>query len=388
MKNKRKWNKVIYLGLIFILTSGLILSPAGKMSVYAEEAGEEDDNVEEPENPEETGEDSESPDQESEGESDESGDESDESEDGSGESDEPENGGNSGGFIIESEKVEGDMDVLGALEGKIDITEGKIEGLTITKRLETGDERDPLVIQITSPGPVDVVELKTQTMDGGPPDFDLIEGICESDTPGWACLEDVTMEVDHQDVENISLPDAEIVTCFEEECDNLPGETSSTDKDEIQTMMEKMEKQELTLEEIMKGLEDDREKLDEMQELLEQASDTYDQMQDEQQVEELANVIEEIAELLDESEGDQGNEESDNEEEGENNGSADEGASADEPQSGEEDAGDNQSEEEADEETSADQGKSAETNNDENPLVNLTEKAGENYQAFDDISSK
>src|SRR5699024_12782481 len=69
------------------------------------------------------------------------------------------------GFIIHSEKVEGEMDLAGALVGKVNIEEGTIEGLTITKEIDTGDERDPMVIQITSPGPVNVDNLETETLD-------------------------------------------------------------------------------------------------------------------------------------------------------------------------------------------------------------------------------
>src|SRR5699024_10611164 len=36
-------------------------------------------------------------------------------------------------FTIHSEKVEGEMDVLGALGGEIDIEQGTIQGLTITQ---------------------------------------------------------------------------------------------------------------------------------------------------------------------------------------------------------------------------------------------------------------
>lgn len=42
--------------------------------------------------------------------------------------------GNSGGFIIETAKVDGSMDLIGALTGNITIYEGEIHGLTITDR--------------------------------------------------------------------------------------------------------------------------------------------------------------------------------------------------------------------------------------------------------------
>src|SRR5699024_4382595 len=114
---------------------------------------------------------------------------------------------------IHSEQAEGEIDVLGALGGEIDIEEGTIEGLTITQNVETDDGRE-VVIQIKSPGPVEVENLQTKNI-GGAPSFG---GICGLDP---VCMEDVTMEVDHQNVEKISLPDASIETCFADECDDM-----------------------------------------------------------------------------------------------------------------------------------------------------------------------
>src|SRR5699024_2031539 len=116
MKNKRNRNKLTFISLIFILSGGLIFLPLGNIPVFAEEEG-------------------------------------------GSESEKTEEKANSGGFIIESNKVEGEMDILGALGGNVDIKEGIIEGLTITKSLDTGDERGPLIIRITSPGPVPIKDL-------------------------------------------------------------------------------------------------------------------------------------------------------------------------------------------------------------------------------------
>src|SRR5699024_5807064 len=116
-------------------------------------------------------------------------------------------------FTIHSDKVEGDMDVLGALGGEIDIEHGTINGLTMTHNVET-DDRRVVVSQIKSPGPVEVENLQTKNI-GGAPSFG---GICGLDP---VCMEDVTMEVDHQNVEKISLPDASIETCFADECDDM-----------------------------------------------------------------------------------------------------------------------------------------------------------------------
>src|SRR5699024_1621445 len=81
------------------------------------------------------------------------------------------------------------------------------------KNVETDDGRE-VVIQIKSPGPVEVENLQTKNI-GGAPSFG---GICGLDP---VCMEDVTMEVDHQNVEKISLPDASIETCFADECDDM-----------------------------------------------------------------------------------------------------------------------------------------------------------------------
>src|SRR5690625_5884850 len=54
----------------------------------------------------------------------------------------------SGGFIIESDRVEGAMDLAEALGGNVEIEEGLITGLKITKILEVGEGEEPLVIII------------------------------------------------------------------------------------------------------------------------------------------------------------------------------------------------------------------------------------------------
>src|SRR5699024_12563433 len=92
-----------------------------------------------------------------------------------------------------SEKGEGEMDVLGALGGEIDIEQGTIQGLTITQSVETDDGRE-VVIQIKSPGPVEVENLQTKNI-GGAPSYG---GICGLDL---VCMEDVRMQRHHQHVE-------------------------------------------------------------------------------------------------------------------------------------------------------------------------------------------
>src|SRR5699024_12406946 len=105
---------------------------------------------------------------------------------------------------IHSERVEGEKDVLGAIGVEIDIDQGTIQELTITQNVETDDGRE-VVIQIKSPGPVEVENLQTKNI-GGAPSFG---GICGLDP---VCMEDVTLEAAHQNVEKISLPEASIDT--------------------------------------------------------------------------------------------------------------------------------------------------------------------------------
>lgn len=120
----------------------------------------------------------------------------------------------SGGFIIKAKKVEGSMDLLGALLGKIEIGAGQIEELEIFKSLGfEGDENIHITIQ--SPGPVAVKNLKSETLGGSLPEF---TGLCLPSQLGWLCLENVTMVVPWQMVEEIDLPQAKITTCFSNEC--------------------------------------------------------------------------------------------------------------------------------------------------------------------------
>lgn len=120
----------------------------------------------------------------------------------------------SGGFIINAEKVEGSMDLLGALLGKIEIGTGQIEGLEIFKSLpyEHGVNID---ITIRSPGPVLVENLESETLGGSLPEF---TGLCLPSRTDWLCLENVTMVVPWQMVEKINLPQASITTCFANQC--------------------------------------------------------------------------------------------------------------------------------------------------------------------------
>src|SRR5699024_10832046 len=149
--------------------------------------------------------------------------ESDEEEDKTSENEEEESEEVEGdySFTIHSEKVEGEMDVLGALGGEIDIEQGTIQGLTITHNVETDDGRE-VVIQIKSSGTVEVENLQTKNIVSSL----SLGGICGMDP---VCMEDDTMEVDHQNVEKNSLKDESNETCFANECEDM--NEVSTDKD-------------------------------------------------------------------------------------------------------------------------------------------------------------
>src|SRR5699024_3538106 len=307
MENKRKWNRIVYICMIFILSSGLIFYPAAHTQVYAEDVEDGDggeteespssndsEEKDEKENYEDKSEDKDNDDKEKDeseqlDESDEQ-DESDE-EDKTSENEEEESEEVDGdySFTIHSEKVEGEMDVLGALGGEIDIEQGTIQGLTITQNVET-DDGSEVVIQIKSPGPVEVENLQTKNI-GGAPSFG---GICGLDP---VCMEDVTMEVDHQNVEKISLPDASIETCFADECDDM--HEVSTDKDALEDTKAMMKEQLSSLEDIMDSVENDEEIIEETKELLEESEEIYEEVKEEQ-IEALDNNIEQIEEELEE----------------------------------------------------------------------------------------
>lgn len=246
MKNNQKFHNPIFFRLMFIFVCGFLFTHIGTTHVYAE--GEEDSGVPE----------------------------------------------NSGGFIIESEKVEGAMDMLGALEGNIHIKEGVIHGLTITKTLDRGEEQEALIIKITSPGPIPVRDLKTSTINGGPPKFG---GLCTSSNIDWVCLKNVKMKVPKQVVDKISLPNTTIETCFKSECDNIPEDTSASKK-EMQGMMKKMEEQQLTLNEMAKGLKEDKEKLQTIKELLKKINKSYEELEKDGHSEKLEQSLKMITQFL------------------------------------------------------------------------------------------
>ncbi len=179
---------------------------------------------------------------------------------------EQEKSNNSGGFVVESDRVEGYIDLIGSLFGKVNIAQGQIHGLKITKKLETNGS-EPLIIKISSPGPIPISNLKAETIDGGMPE---LGGLCLAEgNPTWLCLKDVKMVVDEQSVSAITLPNARIVTCYESECGPLPEVKSlsleqlleflsddSTEHDSVEDLISKLEQNLLDLQQLESLIED------------------------------------------------------------------------------------------------------------------------------------
>lgn len=175
--------------------------------------------------------------------------------------------GDSGGFIIESAKVDGVLDLVGILAGKITIFEGDIYGLTITKRLNNGN-----VIRITSPGPIPVKQLKASTKGNAIPSF---EGLCAPSKLGRLCMENVTMTVTDQAAASISLPNAKVESCYESECGPLPA-VESMSEEELKKLLKQLEDNELTLRDILETIQKDTQLLSTLQELLNQVTNLLD----------------------------------------------------------------------------------------------------------------
>ncbi|MDC3425756.1 hypothetical protein NC797_14710 [Aquibacillus sp. 3ASR75-11] len=247
MKNKLKFKKYAFLTLIFILVSGLFITPAIANTATASSEEDSENN-------------------------------------------------NSGGFFIESEKVDGQMDLAGSLLGKVRIKEGIIYGLTITKVLDTGKGQKPIVIRITSPGPVKVKNLYAETIGGAPPS---VGGICKPSNVGWVCLTDVVMKVSEQSVSNISLPNTKIEVCYKSECGSLPDYDPMT-KEELEELLIKKEERQSMRNQLKDKLESEKDKLALAEDILNKARKTYEKVNGGLQLDELENLTGEIRDLIEE----------------------------------------------------------------------------------------
>jgi len=210
-----------------------------------------------------------------------------------------------GGFTVTADKVEGAMDLLGALTGKIDIQEGNIYGLTIAKTLQKKGDQEPFVIQIRSAGPVSVKNLKGETLGGTLPSF---TGFCQPSKAGWICLENVVMTVTSQSAEGIVLPDARITSCYESEC-----QRQAAVKHAGENMAEQIRKSQADFAALSRGLEDDLHQAQDLEKALAESSARLDEVLKAGKADELAVLLAEIEKSLTpdprEEDGGQGTEE-------------------------------------------------------------------------------
>lgn len=199
------------------------------------------------------------------------------------------------GFMIKSEKVDGQMDLLGTLQGDVRIKEGIIHGLTITKVLNTGTNQEPMIIKITSPGPVKVKNLHAETVNNSLPG---IGGVCAPSKLGWLCLKDVVMEVTKQTVANISLPNTTIKACYKSECGGVP-EYSPLSKKEIKKLLKDKNEQKEKLSKLDKGMKQNKQQLKTTGNVLQKAEKSFGKLEDSDSTDKLNKLTGNIRDLLD-----------------------------------------------------------------------------------------
>jgi hypothetical protein len=201
----------------------------------------------------------------------------------------PEPSGNSGGFIIETAKVDGEMDLIGALTGNITIYEGEIHGLTITKVIDRGKGLEPLVVRITSPGPIPVKNLHAQTMNHELPN---IGGLCKPSKPGWICMENVVMNVEEQFVESIFLGDANVHTCYLSECGALPDYNPLISLEQLEEILnEDNDQSEDELQEILDLIEEQEELSEQLEGLLGKVSDSLTELLNQDYIGQVLQIV-------------------------------------------------------------------------------------------------
>jgi chromosome segregation ATPase len=187
--------------------------------------------------------------------------------------------GNSGGFLVEADKVEGTMDVLKIItEGEAAIGEGIIYGLTMTKTLAT--DKGNLTIKIKSPGPINVENLVGKLI--GLP---VLGGVCTPSKVGWACMTDVKMTLSDQTADAIDLPNATVETCLNDQCQDV----SNLAKALLATK---------TPEEIKKELPSLQKDLEKAADLIEQAKDLADQIEKDNAIDAVNQSIEKAKKLV------------------------------------------------------------------------------------------
>ncbi|GAA0590175.1 hypothetical protein GCM10009001_02660 [Virgibacillus siamensis] len=198
------------------------------------------------------------------------------------------------GFTIKSEKVDGQIGLLGTLNGEVRIKEGVIHGLTITKVLNTGSGQEPMMVKITSPGPVKVENLYAETVNNSLPG---IGGVCAPGKVGWLCLKDVVMKVTKQTVADISLPDTTIKACYVSDCDGVP-EYNPLSKEEIKNLLNKKNEQEKKVSSLNEGIKQDKQALEKASKTLNKAEASYEEIEKNRSAEKLTKLTESIREIL------------------------------------------------------------------------------------------
>ncbi|TKC19533.1 hypothetical protein [Robertmurraya kyonggiensis] len=199
----------------------------------------------------------------------------------------------SGGFIIESEKVDGVLDLVGIVAGKITIYEGEIYGLTITKKVNRGGNQEPIVIRVKSPGPIPVKQLTASTKGSSIPEF---TGLCTPGKPGRICMENVSMTVTAQQAAAITLPNATVETCYASQCGTI-AEGGSMSEEELKKLIQQFEDNESTLKDILEGIEKDTAQLPILKDLLDLAKNTFETI-DPEQVKSLESLLQSITTTL------------------------------------------------------------------------------------------
>lgn len=200
----------------------------------------------------------------------------------------------SGGFIIESEKVDGVLDLVGIIAGKITIYEGDIYGLTITKKVNRGDNQEPLLIRIKSPGPIPVKQLTASTKGNSIPEF---TGLCTPGKAGRICMENVTMTVTAQQAASIALPNATVETCYASQCSPVADGGSMSEED-LKKLLQQFEDNESSLKEILEMLESDSEQIPALKDLLDLAKNTFETI-DLDQEKSLESLLQSVTTTLD-----------------------------------------------------------------------------------------
>lgn len=188
--------------------------------------------------------------------------------------------GHSGGFKVKIEKIEGVMNAFEIMQGIVDIPEGQIVGLTITKTLKE-TKHGTLVINIKSPGPIPIDQLKSKSIG-----FPFFESLCEASKEDWLCMQGVQMTLSEQSVNTIDLPNATVETCYEGQC--------SDDKAQNEEQMNLMSNEDNTIESIEKNIQSANQILQVAEEEISHAAALNETIAQEKQQEQVQQSLEQF----------------------------------------------------------------------------------------------